>query len=195
MQGLYEAEFFLLHRIQELRAPFLDWFMERVSFLGNGGWLFIVTGLLLIVPKRTRRVGISVLLSLLCGFLIGNLFLKNAVMRSRPCWLDGTVALLVASPADYSFPSGHTLAAFETAVSVFLYHRPFGIVMLALAACIAFSRMYLFVHFPTDVLCGMLLGAAIAVCVHILVEKHKKYGILDMRKKSHEKHDNQRNAE
>ena len=115
MQGLYEAEFFLLHRIQELRAPFLDWFMERVSFLGNGGWLFIVTGLLLIVPKRTRRVGISVLLSLLCGFLIGNLFLKNAVMRSRPCWLDGTVALLVASPADYSFPSGHTLAAFESA--------------------------------------------------------------------------------
>lgn len=195
MQGLYEAEFFLLHRIQELRAPFLDWFMERVSFLGNGGWLFIVTGLLLIVPKRTRRVGISVLLSLLCGFLIGNLFLKNAVMRSRPCWLDGTVALLVASPADYSFPSGHTLAAFETAVSVFLYHRPFGIVMLALAACIAFSRMYLFVHFPTDVLCGMLLGAAIAVCVHILVEKHKKYGILDMRKKSYAKHDNQRNAE
>ena len=100
MQGLYEAEFFLLHRIQELRAPFLDWFMERVSFLGNGGWLFIVTGLLLICPKRTRRVGISILGSLLCGFLIGNVFLKNAVMRSRPCWLDGTVALLVASPAD-----------------------------------------------------------------------------------------------
>ena len=108
MQGLYEAEFFLLHRIQELRAPFLDWFMERVSFLGNGGWLFIVTGFLLICPKRTRRVGISILGSLLCGFLIGNVFLKNAVMRSRPCWLDGTVALLVASPADYSFPSGPT---------------------------------------------------------------------------------------
>ena len=67
--------------------------------------------------------------------------------------------------------------------------------MLALAACIAFSRMYLFVHFPTDVLCGMLLGAVIAVCVHILVEKYKRYGILDMRKKSHAKHDNQRNAE
>ena len=146
MQGLYEAEFFLLHRIQELRAPFLDWFMERVSFLGNGGWLFIVTGLLLICPKRTRRVGISILGSLLCGFLIGNVFLKNAVMRSRPCWLDGTVALLVASPADYSFPSGHTLAAFETAVSVFLYHRICGSFMLVLAACIAFSRMYLFVQ-------------------------------------------------
>ena len=183
MQGLYEAEIFRLHRILELRAPVLDWFMERVSFLGNGGWLFIVTGLLLICPKRTRRVGISILGSLLCGFLIGNVFLKNAVMRSRPCWLDGTVALLVASPADYSFPSGHTLAAFETAVSVFLYHRIYGSFMLVLAACIAFSRMYLFVHFPTDVLCGMLLGILIAAGVHIVVEKYKRYGILDIRKK------------
>ena len=96
---------------------------------------------------------------------------------------SGTVALLVASPADYSFPSGHTLAAFETAVSVFLYHRICGSFMLVLAACIAFSRMYLFVHFPTDVLCGMLLGILIAAGVHIVVEKYKRYGILDIRKK------------
>ena len=120
----------------------------------------------------------AVLISLAVGFLLGNLLIKNLVMRDRPCWLDPGIALLIQSPDDYSFPSGHTLASFEAAVSVFLYHRRWGYAFLALAVLIGFSRMYLFVHFPSDVLAGAVLGSLIAAGVHVVLEKRKKCGIL-----------------
>jgi len=170
MTWLYELEFAILHGLQKLHTPVLDWLMVHISFLGNSGWLFILLGGILLAFKRTRKTGFAVLLSLFAGLLIGNLFLKNLVMRSRPCWLDQAVPLLLESPSDFSFPSGHTLASFETAVSIFLYHKGWGCVMLLLAAAIAFSRLYLFVHFPTDVLCGMGLGILIAWCVHRIME-------------------------
>ena len=102
--------------------------------------------------------------------LIGNIFLINLVARDRPCWIDPTIQLLVASPKDFSFPSGHTMASFEAAVSIFLYNRRWGAAAFVLAVLISFSRLYLFVHFPSDVLTGLVLGTVIAVAVHKIVE-------------------------
>lgn len=166
-------EFSFLYWLQELRNPFLDSLMPAVTFLGNGGWFWIILGVILLAGKRTRKTGLAVLLSLLAGLIIGNLFLKNLVARSRPCWIDPSVPLLIGVPQDYSFPSGHTLASFEAAVSVWFYNRRWGTVLLVLGVIIGFSRMYLFVHFPTDVLAGALLGTVIAIAVCSLLEKLK----------------------
>ena len=88
--------------------------------------------------------------------------LKNIAARQRPCWLDPSVELLVAVPKDFSFPSGHSLVSFEGAVCIFLFNRKWGIPALMLAVLTAFSRLYLFVHFPTDVLAGIVMGTVIA---------------------------------
>lgn len=166
-----EVEFGILYFLQALHTPWLDKCMKAISGLGDKGFIWILAGVVLLGFKRTRPMGLCVLLSLAAGLLFGNVIIKNLAARSRPCWIDGSVLLLIENPADYSFPSGHTLAAFESAVSVWLYNRKWGFGVLVLAVLMGFSRMYLFVHFPTDVLAGMTLGAVIAWAVHWLVEK------------------------
>ena len=167
-------EFELLYMIQKLHTPFLDEVMKGITFLGESGWFWILLAVLLFCPKRTRKIGLAVALSLAVGLLLGNMILKPLGARQRPCWLDGSIPLLIASPRDFSFPSGHTLASFEGAVSIFLYRRDWGLWALALAVLIAFSRLYLFVHFPTDVLAGAVMGTVIALGVHRLLERTEK---------------------
>lgn len=159
-------ELSFLYALQELHHPILDSVMVFISSLGNGGIFWIVLALLLCIYPKSRRCGVSMLAAMLIGLLIGNGFLKNMVARARPCWVNTQIPLLVPNPTDYSFPSGHTLASFEAAVTIFLHNRRWGIPALLLAGLIAFSRMYLFVHYPTDVAAGMLLGIAIAILVH-----------------------------
>lgn len=178
MEAVLRLEFSFLYWLQTLHTPVLDRLMTGITSLGNGGLFFILLGLVLFCFKKTRKAGLAVLVSLLAGLLIGNLCLKPLVMRQRPCWIDGSVPLLISSPKDYSFPSGHSLAAFEAAVSMLFYFRRAGLWMLLLAVAIAFSRMYLFVHFPTDVLAGALLGCLNACIVHLALEKWEKYAIL-----------------
>lgn len=163
-------EFSILYQLQEIHSPLLDGLMVALTFLGDKGWSWIVLGGALACHKRTRAWGMAVLLSLAAGFLVGNCLLKVLVGRSRPCWIDSEVRLLVAVPRDFSFPSGHTMAGFEAAVSIFLYDRRWGLAAGILAALIGFSRLYLFVHFPSDVLAGALIGTLIALAVHHLIQ-------------------------
>ena len=167
---MIEAEFGILYFLQSLHTPWLDAVMKNITHLGDSGIFWILTGLALFCFKKTRRMGFCVLLSLAGGLLIGNIFLKNLVARDRPCWIDPTIQLLVASPKDFSFPSGHTMASFEAAVSIFLYNRRWGAASIVLAVLISISRLYLIVHFPSDVLTGLVLGTVIAVAVHKIVE-------------------------
>lgn len=176
--GIQELELQFLLWLQEIHTPFLDRVMTFITHLGDGGVLFMAAGAAMLFFPRTRKMGLAVLLSLLAGFLAGNLLLKNIIARDRPCWLMPEVALLIGSPEDFSFPSGHTLASFETAFSILLYNRRWGIFTLFLAAAIAFSRMYHFVHFPTDVLAAMVLAAVVAVLVHKWIEKSKISAII-----------------
>lgn len=168
------TEFGILYFLQSLHTPWLDVLMKEITSLGDHGIFWIFTGVILLCFKKTRIVGLCVILSLAAGFLVGNTFLKNVIARERPCWIDSSVPLLIHNPRDYSFPSGHTLASFEGAVSIWLYNRKWGTAALILAALIGFSRMYLFVHFPTDVLGGLILGVLIAFFVHSIVEIGRK---------------------
>lgn len=158
-------EFQFLYWLQEQRTVWLDWLMPKVTALGNMGMFWVSLGFFLVCMERTRKTGLSMLVSIAVGAVIGNLLIKNIVARERPCWIDPQVLLLIENPKDYSFPSGHTLVSFEGAVSILLKHRRWGIAALVLAVLIAGSRLYLFVHFPTDVLCGAVLGTIIAVLV------------------------------
>ena len=154
----------VLHWIQTtLACPALDFLMLKLTALGNGGavWLLAAGGLL--CTKKYRKQGILLLGGLAAGLLIGNVFLKHIVARPRPCWLDQSVRLLVASPKDYSFPSGHTLASVIGATILTRADRRFGYAAIPLAALIAFSRLYLYVHFPSDVLAGAILGVIIGL--------------------------------
>ena len=158
-------EFRILYLLQELHTPLVDGLMAFVTSLGDHGIFWIILAVILAAVPKTRVMGICMLVSIAAGFLIGNVVLKNLIARERPCWIDPAVQLLVQIPLDYSFPSGHTLVSFEGAVTIFLFNRKWGIPALMLAVLIGFSRMYLFVHFPTDVLAGMALGIMIAWCV------------------------------
>ncbi len=164
-------EFEWLYALQDIHNPILDKIMVVVSTIGNAGIFWILVGLLLLIPKRYRKGGLQMLMAMALAFIVGNLILKNVIARERPCWIDPSVALLVASPSDYSFPSGHSMNGFAGAVSLLCIDRRLGIPAVVLAAVIAFSRLYLFVHFPTDVLVGTAIGIGAALLVNYLCWK------------------------
>ena len=110
------------------------------------------------------------------SLLIGNLLLKPLVARPRPCWIESNFPLLVSNPTDYSFPSGHTLASTISAVIITYADKKFGIIAIILATLITFSRLYLFVHFPSDVFAAIILGVITLILGTILsnvVSKNK----------------------
>ena len=117
MATLQQLDMNILLWIQEhLRVDALTPFWRAVTFLGNGGWFWIVLCVLLICFGKTRKTGVTAALSLLSGFLITNLLIKNAVARPRPFDTYTQIIPLITRPKDYSFPSGHTCASFAVAL-------------------------------------------------------------------------------
>jgi undecaprenyl-diphosphatase len=142
----------------------LDVLMPAVSWLGNKGAIWILLAMvILLFSKGEKATGAQMILALLFSLLLCNLLLKNLVGRIRPCDLKGLADLLVARPGDPSFPSGHTSASFAGAVVLLLCKWRGRWLALALAVLMGFSRLYLYVHFPTDVLGGALLGTFCAL--------------------------------
>ena len=155
-------EFSFLYAIP--RTAVLDGFFLAVTKIaGSYGQLWVIVAAVLLVFKKTRKAGVAVLLAYAAVFLIGQYGLKNLVSRPRPCQMDLDFALLVDRPSSSSFPSTHSAWAFGAATAVFMQHKKSGIAAFIAAALIAFSRMYLFLHFPTDVLVGIVLGIALGV--------------------------------
>lgn len=155
-------EFSFLYAIP--RTAVLDsFFLAVTKIAGSYGQLWLIVAAVLLVFKKTRKAGVAVLLAYAAVFLIGQYGLKNLVSRPRPCQIDLDFALLVDRPSSSSFPSTHSAWAFGAATAVFMQHKKSGIAAFIAAALIAFSRMYLFLHFPTDVLAGIVLGIALGV--------------------------------
>ncbi len=164
-------DFGILYALNGIHSEILDKIMVGITYLGEKGIFWIALSIILLFNAKTRKCGIFMLISMIIGLIVGNGLLKNIVARQRPCWIDDTIKLLVANPKDFSFPSGHTLASFEAAISILLFNKKWGIVATIVAIMIGFSRLYLFVHFPTDVLAGAVLGTIIAILVHFVGNK------------------------
>lgn len=162
----------ILENIQNIfKCEFFDWLMPKITVLGDGGIIWIIIGLCMIISKKYRKNGVLVLAGLVLGLIIGNGFVKNIVQRPRPCWIDTDFQMLIGVPKDYSFPSGHTQASCIAATIVTLTNKKFGFVVIPMALLIGFSRMYLYVHFPTDILGGMIIGITIGAFTYILGRK------------------------
>jgi len=158
-------EFSFLYAIP--RTEVLDsFFLGLTRIAGTYGQLWLIIAALLLIFKKTRKAGISVLIAYLAVYLLGQIVLKQLISRPRPCQIDQTFAMLVARPSSSSFPSTHSAWAFGAATAIFMQHRKLGAAAYAVAALIAFSRMYMFLHFPTDVLFGTALGIALGVLAH-----------------------------
>ncbi len=149
------------------RTELLDTiFLAIAKISGSYGQLWVFVGLALLISKKTRTAGITVLISWSFVSIFGHFILKNLVNRPRPCDIDTAFALLVERPAGSSFPSTHSGQAFAAATAIFARHKKVGIAALVAAALIAFSRMYMFLHFPTDVLCGVVFGILVGIAVN-----------------------------
>ena len=166
-------DFKILDAIQTVTNPVLDVFFSAVTHLGDAGVLWIVIALLCLLFKKTRKCGIMLACALILGTLIGNVALKNIIARPRPFIQNPDMQnlLIISAPHGYSCPSGHTLASFESAFVIFLNNKKWGIASLTVATLIAFSRMYLYVHFLTDILFGIVLGIGLAYLVYYTVNK------------------------
>lgn len=176
MDWLLNMDANILLFIQEyIRQDFLTPFVKFVTHLGDGGWLWIVLSILLLFPKKTRRVGITALTALLIGALITNVALKNLVARVRPYEVIEGLRLIIEKQSDYSFPSGHTCASFAAGlIYLKMLPRKYGVAAFVLAVLIALSRLYVGVHYPTDILGGMLVGCFAAWAAYQLVEMFGK---------------------
>lgn len=168
--GTERLELEILDKIQQVfKSPFMDFVMPKITFLGNAGMLWIVICLMLLLSKRYRKTGITMALSLVAVLVVGLIVIKPLIMRPRPFMLNPDAALLISAPKDFSFPSGHTLASFTAALVLFDENKAWGTAALILAALIAFSRLYLYVHFPTDIVAGIVLAVLIKfVCCRII---------------------------
>lgn len=167
----------LLFIQEHLRVTWMNGFWEFITRFGDGGKFWILLTFLLLIPKTTRKAGLVAACSLLLGFLITNVTLKPLVDRMRPYEFSDAILPLGTIPHDSSFPSGHTCASFACAlIYVRMLPKKYGIPLLVLAALIALSRLYLCVHFPTDVLGGFLVAlfsSTIVYCCYQQMEKKR----------------------
>lgn len=150
-----------------LKNGFLDVAMRIITMFGDGGIFWIACAVILLCIPKTRKTGLGMGLALIMGLIVCNITLKPLVQRIRPYdfqqeYFQVTIQLLTERMHDYSFPSGHTIASFEAATVLLLNSKKLGIPAMILAVLIAFSRLYLYVHYPTDVIFSIFAGILFA---------------------------------
>lgn len=157
----------LLFIQNNIRCPALTWLMVIISRFGDDGIGWIALGLLLLFFKKTRSGGIGELSGLIANHVVCNMMIKKLFMRTRPYLVLQELNILVAAETSTSFPSGHTASAF---VCAYMLQRclgkKFGIPAYIIALLTVLSRMYVGVHYPTDVICGALLGTVVGMGVY-----------------------------
>lgn len=210
MDSITQLDGNLLIGIQHtLNADWLTPVMKIITLFGEDGIFWILVCLVLILFRRTRRLGVICSLSLLFTFITCNLILKPAVDRIRPWVTFQMVNAMLPPPGDASFPSGHSANSMGPAWALFIATMPvrtaagrsydevrclgwkgegaspqmmhrLGIAAVILAVLIGVSRLYLGMHYPTDVACGLLLGMIAATAVYVVILKTEdKRGMMD----------------
>ena len=164
-------EFAFLDWLQQFHNPVLDALAVFLNYAGEHGEIWIAFTLILLLCRRTRKAGLAMAIALVSYLVAGDFILKPLFARPRPCDVNTAVTILVKRPHGHSFPSGHTASAFAAAFALWRQDRKLGSPALILAAFIAFTRLYLYVHFPTDILGGVVLGLALGALASLLADK------------------------
>ncbi len=164
MEWLMSLDGDILLWIQEnIRKEFLSPAVERITHLGDAGWFWIALLAFMLFFSKCRKTAATGLLAVLIGFLITNLWLKNMVARVRPYEIVEGLQLIGNRAVDFSFPSGHSTCSVAASTVLFCrFPKWIGAPALVLALLICFSRLYIGIHYPTDVMAGMLIGMASA---------------------------------
>jgi undecaprenyl-diphosphatase len=156
----------LLYIKDNMHGIIMDKSMIISTYLGNGGIIWIIIAAILIINKKYRKIGFMALGALILSTILGEGILKHIVQRTRPSEDITAWNFLIAKPLSYSFPSGHTTSSFAVAGVLAKYFKRYAFGFLGLASLIGFSRLYLYVHYPTDILAGAVLGL---MCSRIII--------------------------
>ena len=153
--------------------PVLDVAMPIITVLGDAGIFWIAIAVILMFTKKHRNTGFGMAVALILGLVVCNMILKPGVARIRPydfkeLHFQETIKLLIDAQHDFAFPSGHTIASFEACTVLMLTNWKMGIPATILAILIAFSRLYLYVHYPTDVFASVILGTLFGIIGYFL---------------------------
>lgn len=167
------------------KCGFFDIVMPKISALGNGGIVWVIFTLVLLMMKKPRKYGLYMAVSLIIMLVVCNITLKPLIARTRPFTHNPLIKLLIDAPTDYSFPSGHTMASFSASTAYLMCYirrkntaekcifdsKIIVSAMFVLSVLIAFSRLYLYVHYPTDVLFALILGVIDGIVSAKIIEK------------------------
>lgn len=176
----------ILHWFESLHNPITNPIMYGITSLGNGGifWIILAAAMLLIFPKKYRKVGLSMAIALILSLIFCNGIMKHLWVRPRAFWVEGQNFVvgdqfenlygIFQSIHDYSFPSGHSSASFAAATAIFMWRKKEGTAALILAALIAVSRLYLTVHYPSDVLVGTITGILYGIASYFIEQQLMK---------------------
>ena len=176
----------ILHWFESLHNPITNPIMYGITSLGNGGifWIILAAAMLLIFPKKYRKVGLSMAIALILSLIFCNGIMKHLWARPRAFWVEGQNFVvgdqfenlygIFQSIHDYSFPSGHSSASFAAATAIFMWRKKEGTAALILAALIAVSRLYLTVHYPSDVLVGTITGILYGIASYFIEQQLMK---------------------
>lgn len=157
---------FILQKMIEIQNPLLSGIMTGITYLGSNGAIWLLIGFTFLISKKWKEAGFVLIMVILLSGLLNDLILKNIFQRLRPFDQIGGVSALIAEPSGYSFPSGHAFSSFASAYIINRYNTKLGVFTYVLALFIAISRVYLRVHFFTDVFVGAILGTIASVVIY-----------------------------
>lgn len=166
MEAILNIDFGILDFFQTLHCDVLDFIMKCLTYAGEKGYIWIGVCIVLLCIPKTRKIGIYLAVTLVLEYILNDMIVKHIIRRNRPFLHRTAIDTIIKKPTSYSFPSGHSSAAFSSATAIFLHDKKKGICAYVLAFLIAISRLYFYVHFPTDVLCGSLFGILIGFAVN-----------------------------
>lgn len=166
---IHGIDFGVLDFLQTLHNSVLDFIMQVFTSLGDNGYIWIGLCIVLLCIPKTRKMGIYLAVTLALEFILNDLIIKGIIRRQRPFLQRTGIDTVIKQPSGYSFPSGHSASSFACATAIFMHNKKMGIAAYIVAAVIAFSRLYFYVHFPTDVLTGTALGILLGIGINKLL--------------------------